>query len=268
VALWDGKDGVEKWKFSQCAISDVTRNTVCLGCLVAGVDTQKDHFFYRIRAIGWDGVASWGIREGRVETFEDVEQVLWKDEYRDADAHAYPVWMAIMDSQGTRTADVYAFCHRHPGKIHAFKGEQQMSRPHDFTLIEHFPNSPKKIPGGLKLLRGNVTHFKNALAGRLAVDPADPGAFLLHAETTEDYARQMCAEYYDEEDGVWLCPEKKASHYWGCEVYALIAADLLGVRHWRRPEDKPAAPSCAPQPQPRPAPGFRPVPAAVARRRG
>jgi phage terminase large subunit GpA-like protein len=239
-----------------------------VACLVAGVDTQKDHFFYRIRAVGWGGVATWGVREGRVETFDDLEQVLWQDEYRDADGNAYPVRLSVMDAMGDRTAEVYEFCRKHVGRIYAFKGEQRMTRPHDFTVLDHFPNSPRKIPGGLKLLRGDTTHFKNALAGLLAIDPADPGAFLLHAETTEDYARQMCAEYLDEEEGVWLCPRHKANHYWDCEVYCLVAIDLLGVRHWKRPEDKPSPPSPAPQPQPRTAPGSRPVPAAVARRRG
>lgn len=240
-----------------------------VSCLLASVDTQKEHFVYRIRAFGWgDDSTTWGIREGRVETFADLERVLWRDEYRDAAGKAYPVRLTVMDSQGNRTAEVYEFCRRHPGKIYAFKGEQRMSRPHDFTMIDHFPNSPRKIPGGLKLLRGNVTYFKNALAARLAINPADPGAFLLHAETTEDYASQMCAEYYDDEDGVWLCPPHKANHYWDCEVYVLLAADVLGVRHWKRPGEDPVVTAATPALQVGHNPGSRPVPAAIARRRG
>ncbi|MGE4536312.1 MAG: terminase gpA endonuclease subunit [Desulfovibrio sp.] len=242
-----------------------------VSCLLASVDTQKDHFIYRIRAFGWGGDSTtWGIREGRVETFEEVERVLWQDEYKDPDGKSYPVRLAIMDSQGTRTAEVYEFCRKHVGKIFAFKGEQQMSVPHTFTVIDHFPNSPRKIPGGLKLLRGHVTYFKSLLSGKLAINPADPGAFLLHAETTEDYARQMCAEYYDDADGVWLCPDHKANHFWDCEVYCLIAADLLGVRHWKKPEDTPAASVVRHTPSTSRGgrSGSRPVPSAIARRRG
>ena len=239
-------------------------------CLIGMVDTQEDHFIYTVRALGWgSSLPSWLVREGRVETFEGVAQVLWDDVYRDVDGVEYPVRLSVIDSQGNRTADVYEFCRQHRGKIFPLKGEQRMTRPHDFTRIDHFPNSEKKIPGGIKLLRVDTTVFKNQLSAKLSILPTDPGAFLLHAEATEEYARQMCAEYFDEEDSVWLCPKHRANHYWDCEVYGLACADLLGVRHWKRPEDKkPAsAPASAPRPQPHSS-GRVGLPSAIARRRG
>jgi phage terminase large subunit GpA-like protein len=62
---------------------------------------------------------------------------------------------------------------------------------------------------------------------------ADPGAWHLHSEVTEEYAAQMCAEYVDEKTGFWTCPEPKPNHYWDCAVYNLAAADILGIKFWK-----------------------------------
>lgn len=61
------------------------------------------------------------------------------------------------------------------------------------------------------------------------------------SETTETWARHMCAEYTDEK-GLWQCPENKANHGWDCSVYNLVAADILGVRFWRNPNSPGPAP--------------------------
>ncbi len=239
-----------------------------VACLVATADTQDKDFVFTVRAVGW-GLEreSWLVREGRVETFSGLARVFWEDLYRDASGREYPVRLALIDSQGTRTAEVYDFCLSNRGRIFPVKGERRMSRPFDFTHLEHFPGTKRIIPGGLKLLRLDVTYFKNMLAGKLAILPGDPGAFHLHAETTEDYARQMCAEYFDEEEAAWLCPPKKPNHYWDCEVYALAAAEYLGVRFWNPGTDeaRPAAPQSPPPPR---QPGERSVPSIIARRRG
>jgi len=241
-----------------------------VACLVGMVDTQDKDFVYAIRAFGWGMEReSWLVREGRADSFEGLERVLWEDVYQDAAGHPYPVRMALIDSGGTRTADVYDFCIRHKGKIWPFKGERHMTRPHDFTYLDHFPNSPRKIVGGLKLLRADTTYFKNMLSAKLAILPTDPGAFHLHAEVTEEYARQMCAEYFDEEEAAWLCPKHKPNHFWDCEAYGLILADVLGVKFWDKPDANASAqPVPPPQTTLRHAPGYRPMPSAIARRRG
>ena len=52
-----------------------------VACLLAGVDTQDDGFYYEIRAFGFGFEReSWGIREGKVPTFEALAQVLWFDQ--------------------------------------------------------------------------------------------------------------------------------------------------------------------------------------------
>jgi len=139
---------------------------------------------------------------------------------------------------GTRTAEVYDFCRLHRGKILPFKGEQRLAQPYAFSKIDIYPGTNRAIPGGIKLLRGNVTYYKNKLANKLEVAPADPGAWHYHQEVTADWARQMTAEYIDEQ-GLWQCPAGRDNHAWDVSVYSLVAADILGVKYWEQPAAKP-----------------------------
>jgi phage terminase large subunit GpA-like protein len=68
----------------------------------------------------------------------------------------------------------------------------------------------------------------------LEIPPEDAGAFHLHHDTPLEYAKEMVAEYYDEKVQAWVCPEGRANHYWDCEVLALAAAYILGIRNWKR----------------------------------
>jgi phage terminase large subunit GpA-like protein len=88
------------------------------------------------------------------------------------------------------------------------------------------------------LYRINTTHYKNALARKLAIPPGDPGAFHLHKNVGQDYIRQMTAEYRDDA-GKWVCPSHRANHYWDCEVLALVAADIPGMKFWTPFEEEP-----------------------------
>jgi len=105
--------------------------------------------------------------------------------------------------------------------------------------IDTYPGTSKPIPGGLKLHRINSDYYKDLLASKLEIPSGDPGAWHLHSEVSEDYAAQMCAEYRDER-GQWQCPKHKPNHYWDCSVYALAAADIIGVKFWR-PEGEASA---------------------------
>lgn len=215
-----------------------------VAALVAGVDTQKDGFWYEIRAIGHGFEAeSWQIREGFVDTFEGLEQVILYDEYFDADGKKYIVQMAVQDAMGgvqretegygTRTAEVYDFCRKNRGRILPAKGELRMNQPYAFSDIEYYPGGTKKIPGGLKLVRHNTTYYKNAVATKLDIAPADPGAWHYHSETTEGWAKQMTAEFLNDQ-GVWECPPGRDNHGFDCSVLTLVAADILGVKFWKK----------------------------------
>ena len=205
-------------------------------CLLAAVDTQDNGFWYELRAFGFGlDQSTWGVRAGFVDTVAALEAVLFADEYRTADGTPVPLRAAVIDSQGHRTAEIYDLCRRHHPRLIPLRGEnRRMIQPHAWTTVDCYPGTRRPIPGGVKVLRVNTGHYKDLLSPRLDVAPGDPGAWMYPAETTEDWARQMCAEYLDEK-GDWQCPPNRANHAWDVSTYLLCLADLLGVRFWRRP---------------------------------
>ena len=207
------------------------------------MDTQDNGFWYEIRAWGFgETEESWQIREGFVPSFAAIEQVLFLDEYRDADGLVYPVQIAVQDAMGHRTTEVYDFCRRYRGWIFPFKGEARMAAAIAYSKIDTYPGKAQPIPGGpLQLLRANVNVFKNNLAAKLAIAPADPGAWHLHAEAEGEWARQMTAEYQDPETQEWVQIANRANHAWDCSVLNLVAAYARGMRFWAKPTPEEAA---------------------------
>jgi len=216
--------------------------------LVAGVDTQDDGFWYRVRAFGFGGAGlvkeSWGVREGFVTTFEALEQVLWADKYMDEDGNEYIIRMVIQDALGHRTSEVYTFCLKHRGRIIPSFGRQKMAQAHTWNNLQYFPGGKKPIPGGLRGVNVNTNYYKDELSTLLEISPADPGAWHENAEFSEAYARHMTSEFINDK-GVWECPAGKDNHLWDCSVLCLCAHDILGMMFWPAPDGK--SPSPAPQ---------------------
>ncbi|BDD88717.1 terminase gpA endonuclease subunit [Desulfofustis limnaeus] len=207
-----------------------------VAALVAGVDTQDEYFRFVIRAFGWGlDQESWLIRYGSAPTLGALAQVLFGDQYRDADGLYYPLHLAVQDAMGHRTAEVYDFSRAYPGRVQPYKGAAgRRPTPKTWSTIDTYPGTNRVIPGGIKLVTCDSHHYKDQLSARLQIKPGDPGAFHLHGEAGLDYAQMMCAEYRDER-GLWQCPKGKANHDWDCEMMALIAADILQIKYWPRP---------------------------------
>ncbi len=224
-----------------------------ISCLTAAVDTQQRGFYYEIRAWGWGmSLESWQIREGYVESFAGLVKILFEDEYKNAAGNIFKVRFTLMDSGGTysdfgisRTAQVYDFCRRYRG-IFPLKGQQRQASPYKVTQLDTFPGTNKPIPGGLKLYNVHVTYFKDTLHHKLQIEPTDPGAWHLHSEASEDYAKQMCSEFKNEK-GLWECPRGKKNHYWDLGVYGLAVAEVLGLKFWKRKSAEPAPQKAAPK---------------------
>ena len=217
--------------------------------LVAGVDTQDHGFYYRIRAFGWGPKEeSWGVRMGFVDSFEALKEVLFDERVVDSAGTEYAVKLAIQDAMGHRTNEVYDFVRLRQGAIFAAQGvdTRRMATPISWSNLEFYPGTKKPIPGGLRLLRHDANYWKNKLAGKLEVNPEDPGAFHLEAEADMEYARNMCAEVLDDK-GLWVCQASKANHFWDCEVLCLVAAEILRVRFWPKPGAEKKAKPPAPQ---------------------
>jgi phage terminase large subunit GpA-like protein len=215
----------------------VPGNNVVAG-LVFGIDTQDNGFYVEIRAFGY-GLArdSWGVRAAFVDSFDGVKRMLWQDVYKDAAGNTYPVLFGLIDAMGHRTDEVYAFCKEHPGLILPAKGDRVKAQPFTYGNLEYYPGSKKAIPDGLQIVNVNTKHYKDLLNNKLDIKPGDPGAWHLHAETPAEYAGHFVAETTDEH-GFWINPQKKPNHYWDTANLCLVAADILGIKFWPKPEDQ------------------------------
>jgi phage terminase large subunit GpA-like protein len=210
-----------------------------VSCLTFGADTQDDGWWFKIIAHGW-GLArdQWVIRCGFVTTLEALEQVLWSDAYEDADGQRYMVRFGLIDAMGHRTGEVYDFCRRHPGAILPTKGEKTMNQPFAYSRIEYYPGSKKPIPGALQLVRVNTKYFKDQLAAAFAVQAGDPGSIRMPGDLPPGYASHYTSEYVNEK-GDWDCRPSAPNHLWDCGVLNACAAELLQVRFWNTPSQKP-----------------------------
>lgn len=228
-----------------------------VAALLAGVDTQgvneqKGYFRYVLRAVGYgEEEESWLVQTGTAPSFSALNDILWGSVYRDPDGREYKVRACMIDAMGGRTKEVYSWAIRHRGRVYPWQGVRSLSQPFTPAPQEYFPDlkgNKIKIPGGLMLWRCDTTFFKSDLSHKLSVAPDDPGAFHLHANTDgmlEQYAREMCAEVWDDEKLAWLNPHDKPNHFWDCETMILALAYILNIRHRRRPE---AATKPAPRP--------------------
>lgn len=228
-----------------------------VAALLAGVDTQgvneqKGYFRYVLRAVGYgEEEESWLVQAGTAPSFSALNDILWSSVYRDPDGREYKARACMIDAMGGRTKEVYSWAIRHRGRVYPWQGVRSLSQPFTPAPQEYFPDlkgNKIKIPGGLMLWRCDTTFFKSDLSHKLSVAPDDPGAFHLHANTDgmlEQYAREMCAEVWDDEKLAWLNPHDKPNHFWDCETMILALAYILNIRHRRRPD---AATKPAPRP--------------------
>lgn len=208
-----------------------------VAALTAGVDTQDFGFWYEVRAWCWGGATlskgSWCVQEGYIESFVELENVLWENVYMDEDGNAYPLVMVLQDAMGHRTNEVYDFCRKHRGKIYPTKGFQDMAQPFRWNNQEYYPGGKKPIPGGLKRIDVNTKIYKDEISRLLDISPGDPGAWRYHSEFPEAYAGHITAEFVNEK-GLWECAPNRPNHLWDCSVLNLCAHDIKGIKTWRK----------------------------------
>lgn len=220
--------------------------------LTVGIDTQDNGFWITVWAWGPD-LTGHLVREAFAPDLAVVDSIVWNAAYLDPAGQAYPVRLALIDSQGHRTAEVYEWC-RVRRLAHPLKGEQRLSgKTWNVSVLDRIPGRDGKqypIPGGLQLVRIDTNHYKTLLAGKLAIGSGNPGGMSVHQGVSPDFIKHMTAEYQDEK-GIWRQPGHKRCDLWDCSVYALAAADLLGVRHWTQAPQEHTNPRPQRNPQPK-----------------
>ncbi len=95
------------------------------------------------------------------------------------------------------------------------------------TKIEKMPGrAGKPIPGGLVLWEINTDEMKSVLWFHLKVEKDKPGRFTFHAETGEDYIKQILAEREERDKrGKWQWVRKGRNHHLDATVIAFTLAE-------------------------------------------
>lgn len=233
---------------------DLERKSPRVAVLLATVDTQLHYFRYVIRAWGYgENAETWLIQEGIAQNTDQLDKILWQSDYIDNENHVYKVRTCLIDAMGNpeKSCDVINWALRNRQRVLLSQGVHSPANPVSYTPWEFFPSSTGtkiKIPGGILLHRIDTTLFKGMLAHALKVNPADPGAFHLHENTKlqpnsskgilEGYAKEMCAEVWNEEKHLWENPRKRPNHAFDCEYMQFALAWILNVKNIPRPDEE------------------------------
>ena len=209
--------------------------------LVMGVDVQRFSLIYLIRAFGSRGT-SWLIDAGQLYGPTDDDEV-WSAL---ADLMLQPISglqieRVFIDSgfrpdkpeQGNEHK-VYEFCRRYSWLCFPTKGRDVQTPPYRTTKIEVKPDG-KRALYSIELVTLSTDFFKSLVISRLRTPMDIPGAFYVHEEVTEDYAKQITSEARIVIQGKprWV-KKSSANHFLDCE--ALCAAIGYSMNVQRIPE--------------------------------
>lgn len=213
--------------------SEYEEGVVPLGTqlITGGVDVQRDHFYWTIRAWGMN-MTSWNIAHGTADTWNEIEFIM-NQPYKDENGTVYQVNLCGVDS-GDRTDEVYDFCVINQEWAVPVKGS---SNP---LLARYKMSTIEKVDSkayGMRLYIVDGGQYKDMIAGRVR-RPNGPGSWMVFKNCDKEYAEQICSEEKvpekkaGREIEVWRTKgSHTANHYLDTEVYAALAADLLHVRY-------------------------------------
>ena len=211
----------------------VPQEAVALTC---GIDVQKYSFFYVIRA--WDRrMTSWLVRYGECHRWDEVNKIIFTDTYPIMDSgKSMGVWRAFIDTGGgegaegfTMAEEAYMWLRENSrGIVFGVKGMTWKTPERvKMSIIDKMPGrSGQVIPGGLRLFLLNTDQLKDALHYRIGIAQGEPGAWHLHEDVGEEYARQIIAEEKRiDRRGKATWHATGANHLLDAEIYAMGAAD-------------------------------------------
>lgn len=215
--------------------------SVPIAAITCIADMQKRGFWYKVTAWGYGlEQESWTLSAGFLDSWEALRKKMFDEVYQDVTGNQFSVTLRAMDSGGgegeehadlSRTAEAYLFAAANPGVI-LFKGRRRMTRHFNVSDIDRLPGTNKALPGSAKLYTINTTFFKDKLAAKLLVNPSDPGAWHLHKDIDNDFARQMCVEHKTDQ-GYWECPKGKDNHQWDNSSMEMALVELAQVKFWQ-----------------------------------
>lgn len=206
--------------------------------ITAGADVQKYGIYYVIR--GWGaGMESWLLEEDYLTGETEYDNVwISLGQILQRPVKDMMIQRAFIDS-GYRPGDVhrrpdhavYTFCRRHPGLAFPTKGHDSQERPIKFVDMDYSPGGGKIVKNGVRLCHIDTDYFKRWIHGRIGWPEDQPGGWHLHANTSEEYCRQIVAEELVIKSSgrpVWV-RRSKDNHYLDCEVGATAAAHSMNI---------------------------------------
>lgn len=219
------------------------RGTVPAGGLRLGmaVDVQGNCLYYVIRAFGARGT-SWLVNHGQLYGPTSGDEV-WADL---ADLMLTPIGgmqieRVFIDS-GFRPGKkeqvpehkVYEFTRRYNWMVTPTKGKDVQHPPYRISKIEVKPDG-KKAGYSINLAWLSTDFFKSLVMARINTPVTSSGAFFLHADAEEDYAKQITSEVRVIEKGKPSWRQRaKDNHFFDCE--AMLAAYGYSVNVQRIPD--------------------------------
>jgi len=208
--------------------------------LTGGVDVQKDCMYYTIRAWG-DYLTSQNIVHGQVRGWADIERVM-NQTYRNEDGDTFVVMLCLVDS-GYNTDETYEFCLANAEWATPVKGSPtQMETYYRISTV----NKAGRASEGIQIVIASSDKYKDMIASRMH-KPNGTGSWMVYSGCDSRYAAMVTAEHKINVRSNGKTIQRwvpKASHidnhYLDCEVYAMAAADIMGVRSWYGQEDQAA----------------------------
>lgn len=199
--------------------------------LTGGVDVQMNCLYWTIRAWG-DFTTSQNITHGQAYSFKEIERIM-NLQYMTEDNLPIVVNLCLIDS-GFDADNVYDFCAVNAGWALPCKGTSNPMRSH---FLISTVNKDYSKAYGMNLIIVDGGKYKEMIAGHLQ-KPNGEGSWMVYKGCDEEYAAQVTSEQkvnvktangkIKEE---WhLKHSHAANHYLDCEVYAMAAADTLGLR--------------------------------------
>lgn len=210
--------------------------------LTAGVDVQENCLYWTIRAWG-NYMTSQNIAHGQAFSFVELEKIM-NLEYRMQNGSPMLVSLALIDS-GYNADSVYDFCVGNSDWALPSKGSSNpMNSHYKFSTV----NKSGSKAFGMNLVLIDTGKYKDMIAGRMRKQNGS-GAWMVYAGCDREYAEQVTAEHKvnvrtnnGKMKQEWVQKTTHAdNHYLDCEVYAMAAADVMGVRslYLTETEEKP-----------------------------
>lgn len=199
--------------------------------ITGGVDVQENCVYWVIRAWG-EYITSQNIAHGQAYSFREIERVM-NLKFRMRNGVEMVPALALIDS-GNDADAVYDFCANNSEWSLPCKGS---SNP----MLSHYKmskiNKTDSRAYGMNLVMVDGGKYKDMISGRMQRENGI-GSWMVYKDCDLEYAEQVTAEHKvnvrtmnGKKKLAWVPKTSHAAnHYLDCEVYAMAAADIMGVR--------------------------------------